>query len=159
MEGCHRQDTRDWYLMHYSNPVVTGGQKHTHTPQILTDKLRPTKTVHIDRFTLWRVCVGISIISFAIYKGSGDCRDNGGSGKQGGEGRFSGEGGRSRGCGCSGSGGCAVAVVVAGVVAVTVAVAVMVALARAVAVWIVGTTVAVAMAAVVALWWVGVRRW
>jgi hypothetical protein len=23
--------TRDWYLMHYSNPSVTGGQKHTHT--------------------------------------------------------------------------------------------------------------------------------
>jgi hypothetical protein len=31
MEGCHRLGTRDWYLMHYSNPVVTGGQKHTHT--------------------------------------------------------------------------------------------------------------------------------
>ncbi len=24
--------TRDWYLMHYSNPFITGGQKHTHTP-------------------------------------------------------------------------------------------------------------------------------
>ncbi len=23
--------TRDWYLMHYSNPFVTRGQKHTHT--------------------------------------------------------------------------------------------------------------------------------
>jgi hypothetical protein len=24
--------TRDWYLMHYSNPsILTGGQKHTHT--------------------------------------------------------------------------------------------------------------------------------
>jgi hypothetical protein len=23
--------TRDWDLMHYSNPSVTGGQKHTHT--------------------------------------------------------------------------------------------------------------------------------
>jgi hypothetical protein len=23
--------TRDQYLMHYSNPSVTGGQKHTHT--------------------------------------------------------------------------------------------------------------------------------
>jgi hypothetical protein len=22
--------TRDWYLMHYNNPPVTGGQKHTH---------------------------------------------------------------------------------------------------------------------------------
>jgi hypothetical protein len=32
MEGCHCLGTRDWYLMHYSNPVVTGGQKtHTHT--------------------------------------------------------------------------------------------------------------------------------
>ncbi len=31
MEGCHRLGTRDWYLMHYSNPAVTGGQKHTHT--------------------------------------------------------------------------------------------------------------------------------
>jgi hypothetical protein len=30
MEGCHHLGTRDWYLMHYSNPVVTGGQKHTH---------------------------------------------------------------------------------------------------------------------------------
>jgi hypothetical protein len=27
---CHRVGTRDWYLMHYSNPPVTGGQK-THT--------------------------------------------------------------------------------------------------------------------------------
>jgi hypothetical protein len=31
MEGCHCLGTRDWYLMHYSNPVVTGGQKHTDT--------------------------------------------------------------------------------------------------------------------------------
>jgi hypothetical protein len=31
MEGCHRLGTRDWYLMHYSNPFVTRGQKHTHT--------------------------------------------------------------------------------------------------------------------------------
>jgi hypothetical protein len=25
--------TRDWYLMHYSNPSVTGGRKKTHTHQ------------------------------------------------------------------------------------------------------------------------------
>jgi hypothetical protein len=31
MEGCHHLGTRDWYIIHYSNPVVTGGQKHTHT--------------------------------------------------------------------------------------------------------------------------------
>ncbi len=31
--------TRDWYLMHYSNPFVTGGQKHTHTlPDFTTRK-------------------------------------------------------------------------------------------------------------------------
>ncbi len=30
-KGCQRLGTRDWYLMHYSNPSVTGGQKHTHT--------------------------------------------------------------------------------------------------------------------------------
>ncbi len=30
-KGCHRLGTRDWYLMHYSNPFVTVGQKHTHT--------------------------------------------------------------------------------------------------------------------------------
>jgi hypothetical protein len=30
-KGCHRLGTRDWYLMHYSNPFITGGQKHTHT--------------------------------------------------------------------------------------------------------------------------------
>ncbi len=30
-KGCHCLGTRDWYLMHYSNPFVTGGQKHTHT--------------------------------------------------------------------------------------------------------------------------------
>ena len=32
MEGCHHLGTRDWYLMHYSNPFVTRGEKHTHTP-------------------------------------------------------------------------------------------------------------------------------
>ncbi len=26
-----RLGTRDWYLMPYSSPVITGGQKHTHT--------------------------------------------------------------------------------------------------------------------------------
>jgi hypothetical protein len=31
MEGCHHLGTRDWYLMHYSNLVITRGQKHTHT--------------------------------------------------------------------------------------------------------------------------------
>jgi hypothetical protein len=31
-KGCHRDGgTRDWYLMHYSTPSKTGGQKHTHT--------------------------------------------------------------------------------------------------------------------------------
>ncbi len=31
-KGCHQVgETRDWYLMHYSTPSVTGGQKHTHT--------------------------------------------------------------------------------------------------------------------------------
>jgi hypothetical protein len=30
-KGCQRVRTRDWYLMHYSTPSVTGGQKHTHT--------------------------------------------------------------------------------------------------------------------------------
>jgi hypothetical protein len=30
-KGCHCLGTRDGYLMHYSNPFVTGGQKHTHT--------------------------------------------------------------------------------------------------------------------------------
>ncbi len=30
-KGCQRLGTRDWYLMHYSNPSVTKGQKHTHT--------------------------------------------------------------------------------------------------------------------------------
>ncbi len=30
-KGCQRVGTRDWYLMHYSTPSVTGGQKHTHT--------------------------------------------------------------------------------------------------------------------------------
>ncbi len=30
-KGCHRDGgTRDWYLMHYSTPPITGGQKHTH---------------------------------------------------------------------------------------------------------------------------------
>ncbi len=74
------------------------------------------------------VCVGISIISFAIREGGGDCRDDGSSGKQGSKSHFSGEGGCSRG------GGRAVVVVVAGVVAVTVAVAVTVTLGGAVAV-------------------------
>jgi hypothetical protein len=35
MEGCHCLGTRDWYLMHYSNPVATGGQKHTHTHTLI----------------------------------------------------------------------------------------------------------------------------
>jgi hypothetical protein len=31
-KGCQWLGTRDWYLMHYSNPYITGGQKtHTHT--------------------------------------------------------------------------------------------------------------------------------
>ncbi len=30
-KGHQQLGTRDWYLMHYSNPSVTGGQKHTHT--------------------------------------------------------------------------------------------------------------------------------
>ncbi len=30
-KGCQLVGTRDWYLMHYSTPFVTGGQKHTHT--------------------------------------------------------------------------------------------------------------------------------
>jgi hypothetical protein len=30
-KGCQQLGTRDWYLMHYSNPSRTGGQKHTHT--------------------------------------------------------------------------------------------------------------------------------
>ncbi len=30
-KGCQRLGTRDWYLMHFSNPSVTEGQKHTHT--------------------------------------------------------------------------------------------------------------------------------
>ncbi len=30
-KGCQRLGTKNWYLMHYSNPSVTGGQKHTHT--------------------------------------------------------------------------------------------------------------------------------
>jgi hypothetical protein len=30
-KGCHCLGTRDWYLMHHSNPFITGGQKHTHT--------------------------------------------------------------------------------------------------------------------------------
>jgi hypothetical protein len=29
--------TRDWYLMHYSNSSVTGGQKHTHTHTYVED--------------------------------------------------------------------------------------------------------------------------
>ncbi len=29
-KGCQQLSTTDWYLMHYSNPSVTGGQKHTH---------------------------------------------------------------------------------------------------------------------------------
>ncbi len=29
-KGCHCLGTRDWYLLHYSNPFITGGQKHTH---------------------------------------------------------------------------------------------------------------------------------
>ncbi len=36
-KGCHWVGTRDWYLMHYSNPPVTGGQKkntHTHTSSL-----------------------------------------------------------------------------------------------------------------------------
>jgi hypothetical protein len=33
-KGCHCLGTRDWYLMHYSNPFVTGGQKHTHSNAI-----------------------------------------------------------------------------------------------------------------------------
>jgi hypothetical protein len=31
MEGCHQLGTRDLYVVHYSNPFITGGQKHTHT--------------------------------------------------------------------------------------------------------------------------------
>ncbi len=32
MEGMSlRWGTRDWYLMHYSTPSITRGQKHTHT--------------------------------------------------------------------------------------------------------------------------------
>ncbi len=32
MEGMSMAGHRDWYLMHYSNPSVTGGQKkNTHT--------------------------------------------------------------------------------------------------------------------------------
>ncbi len=30
-KGCQWVGTGDWYLMHYSTPSVTGGQKHTHT--------------------------------------------------------------------------------------------------------------------------------
>ncbi len=33
-KGCYHLGTRDWYLMHYSNPFVTRGQKHTHTLSI-----------------------------------------------------------------------------------------------------------------------------
>ncbi len=29
-KGCQWVGTRDWYLMHYSTPSITGGQKHTH---------------------------------------------------------------------------------------------------------------------------------
>ncbi len=32
-----RWGTRDWYLMHYSTPSITGGQKHTHTYSSLID--------------------------------------------------------------------------------------------------------------------------
>ncbi len=46
MEGCHCLGTRDWYLMHYSNPVVTEGQKHTHTQPIL-HKFSKEKTLHL----------------------------------------------------------------------------------------------------------------
>ncbi len=28
----NRVSTRDWYLMHYSNSSITGGQNHTHMP-------------------------------------------------------------------------------------------------------------------------------
>ncbi len=38
--GCHCLGTRGWYLMHYSNPFVTGGQKHTHHIQhIITNAI------------------------------------------------------------------------------------------------------------------------
>jgi hypothetical protein len=30
-KGCQWLSTREWYLMHNSNPSITGGQKHTHT--------------------------------------------------------------------------------------------------------------------------------
>ncbi len=28
-KGCQQVGTREWYLMHYSTPSVTGGEKHT----------------------------------------------------------------------------------------------------------------------------------
>jgi hypothetical protein len=45
MEGCHCLGTRDWYLMHYSNPVITGGQKHTHIEAVKYEADHGTKFV------------------------------------------------------------------------------------------------------------------
>jgi hypothetical protein len=45
--GCQRVGTRDWYLMHYSTPSVTGGQKHTHTyTPLLLDEEEDCNNVH-----------------------------------------------------------------------------------------------------------------
>jgi hypothetical protein len=81
MGGCHHLGTRDWCLMHYSNPVITGGQKHTHNllhSNLISNKVafRVSTAVraHISLFAAffdstaldvdcWYICIPLSPIA------------------------------------------------------------------------------------------------
>jgi hypothetical protein len=82
-KGCQWLGTRDWYLMHYSNPSVTRGQKHTHihsnthicqTVTIGGYHLRDGQRLSI-LLTRARECSGSSYsgLHFGHYKGASFC--------------------------------------------------------------------------------------